>query len=354
MASATGHAIGSIVPCGRAKKLPRAVWQALSSLDAATARTMLSIVIPTHNRMDLLRACLAAALRHAPAGTEVTVVDDGSPNQEASETAGRFDGVRVLRLPRRRGFCAAANLGIHASHGDVIELLNDDTEVQERWAAPALDWFADPTVAAVAPLVVTGRNGALVDSAGDRYYVGGVAGKRGHAEPLALPYLSSRPVFGASASSAFYRRSALHQVGAFPESFGAYFEDVDLAFRLQRAGYRAIFEPASRVFHHVSASHGRRRRVLLEQQSHNEEQVFWRNLPARTLLRALPCHLAVLAGKARRRWRDGTLLPFICGRLRLLGNVSDLLRHRRQLARIGPDVPVERWHVEAEFWGSRI
>jgi GT2 family glycosyltransferase len=313
---------------------------------------MLSIVIPTHNRADLLQACLTAVVHQAPAGTEVIVVDDASPNNEASEVAHSFEGVRVVRLPRRRGFCTAANLGIRVSGGDIVELLNDDTEVQPGWASAALEWFKDATVAAVAPLVLTGADGTVVDSAGDRYYLGGVAGKRGHGEALGPAHLSSRPVFGASGSSAFYRREALQRAGGFPESFGAYFEDVDLAFRLQRAGYRTIFDPASRVFHHVSASYGRRRRVLLEQQSHNEEQVFWRNLPARALLRALPRHAAVLAGKARRRWQEGTLMPFVCGRLRVLGNVPSLIRHRRRLITIGPDGPVERWQVETEFWGN--
>src|SRR5262249_60016595 len=125
-------------------------------------------------------------------------------------------------------------------------------------------------------------------------------------------------VFGASAAAAFYRRSAVLRVGAFPESFGAYFEDVDLAFRLHRAGYQAVFEPAARVWHHGSASY-RRSRGLEAQQSCNEERVFWRNLPGPVLLRALPRHGLVLAAKAWRRWREGEPMPLLRGRLRRLG-----------------------------------
>jgi GT2 family glycosyltransferase len=158
-------------------------------------------------------------------------------------------------------------------------------------------------------------------------------------------------VFGASGSSAFYRRDALLQIGAFPESFGAYFEDVDVSFRLQRAGYRIVYEPAARLLHRVSASHARQpQRRLVEQQSRNEERVFWRNLPIRALARALPRHLAVLAGKAWRRWREGMLVPFLCGRLRLLAEVPALLRHRRQLRMLGHGQDVGKWHVEERYW----
>lgn len=288
-----------------------------------------------------------------PLGTEVLVVDDASPDGIASRLAAHWPGVRALPSPGR-GFCNAVNAGVAESRGVIVEVLNDDTEVTSGWAEPALECFRDPAVAAVAPLVLQGtpRSGQAprVDSAGDRYYLGGVAGKRGHGEALTCSHLQAGPVFGASASSAFYRRSALVHVGGFPEHFGAYFEDVDLAFRLNRAGYRSVFEPASRVFHRVGASYGQTNRRLLEQQSRNEELVFWRNLPTADLRRALPRHLAVLAGKAWRRWEEGSLIPFLCGRVRLLGEVGDVLRHRRWLQHLGPGQSVTAWGVEERFW----
>ncbi len=324
--------------------------------------TMLSLVIPSHNRAELLRLCLASVRRHAPADTEIVVVDDASPAHAVSRTAQEFAGVRVLRLPRRRGFCAAANAGIRAAHNPIVELLNDDTEVSAGWAEAALDHFNNRQVAAVAPLVLryppltnadSGQriadSGWRIDSAGDRYFAGGVAGKRGHGQPLSATYLQGGEVFGASASSAFYRRAALLDVGAFPEEFGAYFEDVDLSFRLHWAGYRIVYEPESRVWHRVSASHGRPSRRLLEQQSRNEERVFWRNLPGRELLRAVPWHGAVLAAKAWRRWQKGELMPFVFGRLRALAEMPSVIRHRRRLRERNASPDAAAWGVETRF-----
>ena len=198
----------------------------------------LSVVIPSHNRPDLLCACLASVTRYAPGDTEVLVVDDASAGGSVSAAASTFPGVRCLRLPRRSGFCVAANAGIRGVCGTIVELLNDDTEVTPGWAEAALAHFAGDQVAAVAPLVLcwdgSESQPSRIDSAGDRYFVGGVAGKRGHGEPLQPRYLHCGEVFGASASSAFYRRDSLLEVGALPEDFGAYFEDVDLSFRLQR------------------------------------------------------------------------------------------------------------------------
>jgi GT2 family glycosyltransferase len=317
-------------------------------------RPSLTIVIPSYNRSDLLHRCLVSVRRHAPADTEILVVDDASPNDSVSRTASAFAGVCVLRLNQRRGFCAAVNAGIRAARHPIVELLNDDTEVSAGWAETSLTHFADPRIAAVAPLVLRGGPGEklpLIDSAGDRYFLGGIAGKRGHGQPLNARYLQGGEVFGVSASSAFYRRQALLDVGAFPEEFGAYFEDIDVSFRLHWAGQRLIYEPASRVWHRVSASHGKPTRRLLEQQSRNEERVFWRNLPNRDLLRAVPWHAAVLAAKAYRRWQVGELLPFVFGRLRSWAELPYILRHRRWLSQRSAGASATAWGVEPHFWG---
>lgn len=341
-------------------------------------RPSLTIVIPSHNRADLLRQCLASVRRHAPAGTEILVVDDASPHRIVARTVHALVGpasrrsddcgtgvspvpptvdLRVLRFERRRGFCAAVNAGIRAAQHPLVEVLNDDTEVTAGWAEAALKHFADPCIAAVAPLVLRGAPGergtsapCCIDSAGDRYFLGGIAGKRGHGQPLSAHYLQGGDVFGASASSAFYRRQALLDVGAFPEEFAAYFEDVDVSFRLHWAGHRIVYEPGSRLWHRLSASHGRPTQRLLQQHSRNEERVFWRNLPARDLLRALPWHAAVLAAKAYRRWQYGELLPFVLGRLQALSEMPLLLRHRRRLRRRSDCANAAAWGVERRFW----
>lgn len=282
---------------------------------------ILSVIIPSFNRADLLTECLRGLQLHAPLRTEVIVVDDGSANSIISETAHQFPGVHVLRLHRQSGFCIAVNAGIASARAAIIELLNDDTEVTAGWADAALDCFQDPQVVAVAPLVLqldAERRAAglppLIDSAGDEYDFGGFASKRWHGQE---PSLSTevKKVWGASASAAFYRRDAVLAAGGFPDDFGAYFEDVDLAHRLNRRGGITLFQPASVVWHRVSSSYGRKpSRAILVQQSRNEERVFWRNLGRESTLRYLPRHAMVLAAKAWRRLRERNLVPWLHGR----------------------------------------
>jgi GT2 family glycosyltransferase len=313
---------------------------------------MLSVVIPTHQRTDLLEACLQSVARYAPPDTQIIVVDDCSPNNAAVTVASLFPAVNVVRMSMRRGFCAAVNAGIYAACGDIVEVLNDDTEVTAGWTNAALAVFQNQSdVAAVAPLVLRWPDGERIDSAGDRYYVGGVAGKRGLGQAPNGEFLQARYVFGASGCGAFYRRAVLQKVGAFPEEFGAYFDDIDVSFRLRRAGYQIWYEPRSRILHHGSASYGQPGDALLQQQSRNEERVFWRNTPTDQLYKAVPKHLAVLAAKAFRRWREGQLLPFVRGRAEAFLEARTIRAHRRKLRALKCAEP--RLYLDTSWWRNR-
>ena len=280
----------------------------------------LSIIIPSHSQWPRLVRCLSRVCGESPPGCEILVVDDGSANARVSQVARQFRGVRVLRLPQRRGFCVAANAGIRATCGEVVHLLNDDTEVMPQWAERALAAFASPRVGAVACTILRGEPGVgepLVDSLGDGYDPGGFAWKCDAGRPIVRCNLQPREVQAASAAAAFYRRSALLEVGLFAEPFTAYFEDVDLSLRLRRAGWRIRLIPSSIVYHIGSASYGvpSRDGRLLRQQSRNEEWLFWRNRPEGAGWRLLARHAAVLLAKGLRRASRLELWPFLLGRL---------------------------------------
>src|SRR5262245_30645795 len=96
---------------------------------ARASATTLSTLFPSPTAPDLLRLCLESGRDHAPLGTQVIVIDDGSVGAVVSRVAAGFAGVVVIRNDRPRGFAAAANRGIAAATGTIIELLNDDTQV---------------------------------------------------------------------------------------------------------------------------------------------------------------------------------------------------------------------------------
>lgn len=304
-----------------------------------------SVVIPSYNGRALLETCLGSIARCRPAAIELEVIvaDDASSDDTAAWLAQVHPEVRLVRLERNGGFCAAANAGIAAARGRFVQLLNNDTEVTAGWVEAGLAPFADPAVGSVAPLVLVRSDPTRVDSAGDSYSLVGWPTKRGHGQPTRdwIDHPSDH-VFGASGSSAFYRAEALERAGALDASFGSYYEDVDLAFRLRWAGYGCVFAPACRILHDVSASYDHGRPALQRRMSRNAEILFWTDLPARWLLLAVVPHAIFTLAQAAWRLVRGRGRPFLLGKLdalRALPTVRSRRRLRLDLARSAAAAP---------------
>src|SRR6266540_1139455 len=100
--------------------------------------TLLSIVLVSFNTRDHLRRCLQSLFAYQHGDFEVIVVDNASPDGSAAMVASEFPKVRLLRNARNDGFAIGANAGMRVAQGDVILLLNPDSELtQDAFSAPA-------------------------------------------------------------------------------------------------------------------------------------------------------------------------------------------------------------------------
>jgi GT2 family glycosyltransferase len=300
-------------------------------------RPICSIVIPSYNGRSVLETCLGSVALHLPREddslTEVIVVDDASTDGTAEWIGREYPWVRLVRREVNGGFCAAANTGIHEARGHFIQLLNNDTEVTGDWLPAGLAPFADPTVGSVAPLVLVRSNPKRVDSAGDAYTISGWPRKRGHGEPAERwLHRQAEEVFAASGSSAFYRAEAILRAGAFDPMLGAYYEDVDLGFRLRWAGYRCVFAPRCRILHEISATYDHSRPGLQRRLARNAELVFWSNMPASRLALAILPHAVLLVTQAGWRMVRLRFLPFFLGKIDACRALSSILERRKMRA----------------------
>jgi GT2 family glycosyltransferase len=225
---------------------------------------------------------------------------------------------------------AAANDGIAAARHAFIQLLNDDAEVTPNWAEAAVAAFDDPRVGSVAPLVRLKHDPGLVDSAGDGYDPIGWGYKRGHGEP-ASNWIArgNEPVFGASGAAAIYRAEAIRRVGGFEPLYGAYYEDLDLAFRLRWGGYTCVFVPSSQVLHYVSASYNHANHALQRRISRNRELLFWSNLPTPWLIACAGPHLASTIVRMIQKAGQGQLRPFLAGQMDAIRQARWIVAGRR-------------------------
>lgn len=229
----------------------------------------LSVVVPTHQTRELTLRCVGSVRAACPAeSSEIVVVDDGSTDGTAEALARCHPGVRVISLVPGRGFTAAANLGMALARGELLFLLNSDTELEPSTVPRLRAAFdANPRLG-VAGVDLRFPDGRPQWSAGrlpTRLWLFGLAS--GAARVLGrLPgYRRLKPEGGARGrvdwvcgAAMMIRRQVWTAVGGFDERFRFYCQDLDLCLRVRDAGWEVEVVPRARVTHLGGATIGQR------------------------------------------------------------------------------------------------
>ena len=199
-------------------------------------KPLVSIIVVNWNGLGLLKPCLASLRRQTFKSFEIIVVDNGSSDGSVPWLLQQSD-VRLLTNTTNYGFAAANNQGIRASRAPFLALLNNDTEVESTWLAALLNAVDDSNVGMVASLMCFASRPTIVQSAGIAIDRTAIAWDRFGGLPVDNSSVCQpADIFGPSAGAALYRRAMLDEIGLLDEQFFAYLEDVDLAWRAQRAG----------------------------------------------------------------------------------------------------------------------
>jgi len=194
---------------------------------------MISIIIPAYNAAQTLPACLAALQSQTQPPGEIIVVDDGSQDQTAQ--VARAYGAQLLEQPHQ-GPAAARNLGIRQARGDIVLLTDADCEPVPTWVAEMMRPFADPRVVGVKGSYRTHQQERVARLAQCEFEE-----RYDRLERLAtIDFIDSY--------AAAFRLAVLLETGGFDPAF-PHNEDVELSYRLARAGCRLMFNRQAVVYH---------------------------------------------------------------------------------------------------------
>lgn len=185
---------------------------------------------------------------------EIIVVENASGDDSATRLRAAAPDVTLIESATNEGFAGGCNLGVAASSGEFIALLNNDARPDSQWIRAAVSKFAEsPRIGGVASRVLDWE-GNLVDYIGSAMTWYGMGFKPHTAEPIPRNADIPADVLFGTGSAMFVRRSVFDELGGFDERYFMFFEDVDLGWRLNLAGYRFAYEPASLAFHKHHAS----------------------------------------------------------------------------------------------------
>nr|WP_197414746.1 glycosyltransferase family 2 protein [Lysobacter enzymogenes] len=234
------------------------------SVRSLRERPLASLIVPTRDRAGLLRTCVESVLqRTAYRPLELLVVDNGSSEPEALRYLAelrRREHVRVLDWPHPFNFSAIVNHAAAQARGEVLCLLNNDTEViASDWLDELVSHALREDVGAVGGMLY--YPGDTIQHAGVILGIGGVAGHaHGHLRRGSNGYLGRAGVVqnlsAVTGACLALRRRVYAEVGGMDETLAVAFNDIDLCLRLHARGYRNVWTPHAELYHHESASRG--------------------------------------------------------------------------------------------------
>ena len=216
-----------------------------------------SIIIPVFNQFQFTKVCLASLQQNLDGqASEVIVVDDGSTD-ETAELVPRIEGLVYLRNPSNAGFVESCNAGAAKARGDYLVFLNNDTAVTERWLATLLETFQHEPRAGLVGSKLIFPDGRLQE-AGGIIWNDASGWNYGKFDDAGKPeYNFLREVDYCSGACVMIPKVLFERVGGFDLRYApGYYEDTDLAFKLRRCGYKALYQPLSEVFHFEGATGG--------------------------------------------------------------------------------------------------
>ena len=214
-----------------------------------------TVVIPVLNGIRYTLECLLSLVRFTVEHRfEAIVVDNGS-SDGTGELLSAIPNLHYLRQETNAGFIAACNAGAAVARGRYLVLLNNDAQVTAGWLSPLLEAFATADrLGACGPKVLY-PNGRLQE-AGSAIQPDCTSRMIGlHDDPDLPRYNWPREVDYASGVCLVLETERFRALGGFSAEFApAYCEDVDLCLRLRRDGLRILYQPASTIVHHLSAT----------------------------------------------------------------------------------------------------
>jgi GT2 family glycosyltransferase len=233
---------------------------------AATRLPRVSVVIVSYQVRDLLRRCLATVAGQRGVDVETWVVDNASDDGSADMVAAEFPGVHLIRSRENLGFARGNNLALSRTSGEVLALVNPDTELPADTLAATVAVFARHPRAGAMGLALSNTDGTPQPSCLAFPGVWNLA-----LESLALHHLALRFGIGSPAqapaprggegevdwvSGAFMAitRTAYERVGGLDESLFMYGEEMDWSWRARALGFTTVHSDAVRVLHHGGAS----------------------------------------------------------------------------------------------------
>jgi len=300
-----------------------------------------SVVIINYNGKEYLDRCLGSVLSSNYPNFEVIFVDNASSDgslEYVKKKLGRSPRLRIIRNERNVGFGEGNNIGLRASMGEYVALLNSDTEVDSNWLKELVSIMnSNSSIGIVQSKLLRMDRPDRLSSAGLLLlpFCGWTIRRGGDAvDDGSFDYCDYICCCG---NGILIRRKIINEIGGlFDSTYFVFFDDVDLALRVWLRGYKIVLAPKSIVYHaHGRLVKGGRYGKTEYLHYRNCIRMLIKNYSRRSVIKYLPLAMAAMLCQALIIWKESYLIhAFFRGILSNLKFLPDTMRERYKVQRL--------------------
>ena len=258
-----------------------------------------AVVILNWNGKKFLEKFLPSVVLSEYNNLSVIVADNASTDDSVAFLQTKYPSVKIIKNSFNEGFAKGYNTVLKQVSADYYILLNSDVEVSKDWISPVVSLMqSDKNIAACQPKILSyveknkfeyaGASGGWIDKFGYPFNRGRVFD---FCESDTGQYDNEEEIFWATGAAFFVRANIFHELGGFDEYFFAHQEEIDLCWRMKRAGYKIFVVPGSVVYHVGGGTlpAGNERKVFLN--FRNNLAMLAKNLTASEKIRIIPMRI---------------------------------------------------------------
>lgn len=228
--------------------------------NSAAEHPLVSIISVNYNQSAVTLDMLASLQRITYPNTEVIIIDNGSPDDNPDVIKERYPHIHLIKSRENLGFAGGNNLGIRASSGDYLLLLNNDTEVDPGFLEPLVNKLRENNdIGAVSPKIYFTHTPGMLQYTGfsdiNRYTIRNKGW--GHSKMDEGQFNEDRLSYFAHGAAMMVPREVIKKVGLLADIYFLYYEEMDWGQRIRNAGYSICYVHNAIVYHKESVSTGK-------------------------------------------------------------------------------------------------
>ena len=296
-----------------------------------SAGPLISVVILNYNAEKFLDECINSIYKTEKVNFEIILVDNASTNKSYREFAKKFPEIKLIENKKNLGYCEGNNVGIRASKGEFVVVLNPDTILTPTWLHELIHAYQENGEGIYQPKILATTDHDMLLSSGQFIQLFGFGYSRGKGEKHVEESKDVEKIGYASGTCLFTSKNILEKLEYFDPFLFAYHDDLDLCWRAAMFGINSFYVPTSVIFHPIEGYSFKWSKFKFYLMERNRQYCLLTHFTKSSYLKMLPSLILVDFAVSMFYLKKGMFITKIKTSLNIIKNLTKISKRYKKI-----------------------